>query len=953
VIFVMAARSAGAWEFSDGFESGAPGHLPGAPWETTGFGWDIARGALHAAGADDSMAWVRGPAGTTGTIETRLTIRRVRGVNWKTAGLALFRDDGNYWKLSLVESPGKPDSRPPRFMELREMLAGAWEAETTPGTRVETTGARGRGSWGEGIPYRLVISFSPTGITGRVMTSTGSVSTGSVLWEQAYAFPASSSTAVVMSGHPAVAAGGLEADFGRVRARFAALSPAAADTGPAPPPAYDAPAMGPAAGRATGFFRVDERAGRWWLVDPAGRLFLALGVDHVNYFVHWAEKLGYAPYHRNVAAKYGSEDAWAQETLGRLKSWGFNLLAAGHGERLRHRGFPHTEFISFGSEFSPIAAIAPKTTWTGFPDVFDPRWEDFCRWKARRMCAPQRDDPWLFGYFLDNELEWYGKDDSEAGLVHETIGKRASHPAKRAWLDLLKRTHGTVAALNRAWGTRYRSFAEVASATRPPAVETMAFVADEKVFLILIAERYFGATTGAIKEADPNHMIIGCRFAGHAPEPVWPVAGRYLDIMSVNYYPRVDLEAGTADEFVRESARVAAIHGRPMMVTEWSFPALDSGLPCMHGAGMRVDTQDERARAWEIMQTAILRQPFMVGSDYFMWADEPAEGISSTFPEDSNYGLVNLRDEPYEPLVRTAARVNPTAMALHEAGPGSAAAPAELTPAYRALARLRSGGPPVAPSSTVFSIASGTLRLWKDEPDGDLVDRVIVDGIPLGRVQAMMHQNAGQDLWLAANRLISVARRENPAGVVLDVTAELVAESAKVRTAVDAAGRPAPRRARPHACRTVYRIEVPAEGGFFTVRCLEVTNTDTEPWRLVDWFCYLPSAIGGTDAGDNLPGGGVPDYFGLTSVWSDTGTGAAYGAVAFDPVQAYFWRDEAGAQHPDVYRRVDVVLKPGATWRAPADDPEVHVFGVRVPPGTRPWNSFRRSASAFRRLVAR
>ena len=30
---------------------------------------------------------------------------------------------------------------------------------------------------------------------------------------------------------------------------------------------------------------------------------------------------------------------------------------------------------------------------------------------------------------------------------------------------------------------------------------------------------------------------------------------------------------------------------RPMIITEWSFPALDSGLPCKHGAGMRVDTQ--------------------------------------------------------------------------------------------------------------------------------------------------------------------------------------------------------------------------------------------------------------------------------------------------------------------------------------------------------------------------
>jgi len=57
--------------------------------------------------------------------------------------------------------------------------------------------------------------------------------------------------------------------------------------------------------------------------------------------------------------------------------------------------------------------------------------------------------------------------------------------------------------------------------------------------------------------------------------------------------------------------------------------------------------------------------PFMVGYHYFMWADEPAPGISSTFPEDSNYGLVNEKDETYEVLVKTAREVNRGAAARH------------------------------------------------------------------------------------------------------------------------------------------------------------------------------------------------------------------------------------------------------------------------------------------------
>lgn len=85
----------------------------------------------------------------------------------------------------------------------------------------------------------------------------------------------------------------------------------------------------------------------------------------------------------------------------------------------------------------------------------------------------------------------------------------------------------------------------------------------------------------------------------------------------------------------------------------------------MHGAGMRVDTQAQKARCYEIMQRALFALPFVVGSHYFMWADEPALGISTTFPEDSNYGLVSESDEPYKELTSTARRVNSQMFTLH------------------------------------------------------------------------------------------------------------------------------------------------------------------------------------------------------------------------------------------------------------------------------------------------
>ena len=102
-----------------------------------------------------------------------------------------------------------------------------------------------------------------------------------------------------------------------------------------------------------------------------------------------------------------------------------------------------------------------------------------------------------------------------------------------------------------------------------------------------------------------------------------------------------------------------------MIITEWSFPALDAGLPSSCGAGQRFRTQAERTQATELFARTLLALPFMVGYDYFMWVDEPALGISFKFPEDSNYGLVNERGEPYREITEMFTRINHEAEALH------------------------------------------------------------------------------------------------------------------------------------------------------------------------------------------------------------------------------------------------------------------------------------------------
>lgn len=574
--------------------------------------------------------------------------------HWKTVGIALWQDDRHHWRLNLVEAPENLQYR--HFVELHEAYAGVWLAGNEPGTRLTTKESFTLPSWTwqYGRPYRLRLVWNAQSIRGEVYEGE------TLCWYTEWLLD---NPKAVRAGYLGLTCYSFDATFSQVGTRN--LAPAEPPEPKRIPP-YRVHRAGKKVAEPRGFFRVQQVDGVWWFVDPEGRLFFALGTDHTSYFVHWCEKLGYAPYHENMKKQHGTEEAWARQTVQRLKGWNFSILAVNHSQYLRYQGLAYIEAIpGIGQGYAAIDPLVSQVHWTGFPNVFSSRWQQWCESIAYQRCAPLRDDPWLIGYFLDNELEWFGKEYRQWGLASEALKRPPGHEARLALAQLLRERYGgDVQRFNRAWGARVRSFEDIAQSEQPPSIRTRAAEEDGIAFTRLAAERYFRTCAEAIRKYDPNHLILGCRFAGGAP-PILDIAGQYCDVVSINTYPRIDLRAGRVldwEEHLREYHRQSK---RPLMITEWSFPALDSGLPCKHGAGMRVDTQQQRAECFRIFQSALFRLPFMVGSNFFMWVDEPALGVSSTFPEDSNYGLVNERGEPYRELVQTATSLQAKVYAMH------------------------------------------------------------------------------------------------------------------------------------------------------------------------------------------------------------------------------------------------------------------------------------------------
>jgi agarase len=156
-----------------------------------------------------------------------------------------------------------------------------------------------------------------------------------------------------------------------------------------------------------------------------------------------------------------------------------------------------------------------------------------------------------------------------------------------------------------------------------------------------------------VKAADPNHLLLGCRFALVPRRAVIAAAGRHLDVLTFNCYD---------DDPARALAAYAAA-AMPLLVGEFSFRGDDSGLPNMVGAGPRVATQKERARAFVHYATVALKAPTVVGYHWFEHADQPAEGRFDG--ENSNFGTVTIDDVPYDDLTQAMTEFNARAEALH------------------------------------------------------------------------------------------------------------------------------------------------------------------------------------------------------------------------------------------------------------------------------------------------
>jgi len=715
-------------------------------------------GAAHSAAPE--------PEAEVLTVRARVAPERCDDPDLAALGINAYFSPNDYWQLAIVKGPDNKGSK--RRYELKAMARSVWGGEKNIARSLE----REVGSaWEYGREYDFTLTCAP----GRVAGEIRDAGTGKVVFREVYEILPAGDADGGKPWRPALYVNGrMHGAFSAVEAEADGLAPGAPAPGRASlrerPYIPSGPETG-VRGTATGFFHIETINGRDWPIDPTGRAVILAGTQHIKPWGTHSDAVGYSPYGRFVATNYPSVDAWAEETLARLDDWGFTMLgnACALGV-LAHKTLPHVRNLQMGQRVSRGDPDWYICEWkykpcSALPNVWHPDFAAACEWRAREQCAPFKDDPWLIGWFIDNELAWWGssKRIKGTGFYGVVAALPPEHGARRVLDDFLAE----------------RGLAVGANVPREVKVD----------FLRFYARTYYEKTVAAIRKADPNHMVLGSRYAGiNGADPVvYEEAGKLCDIVTFNCYPWADLDRGIvldAEGGVPMTERLREYHGyakAPLMVTEWSFPALDQGHPCLVGAGQRFRTQEERVEATMLFAKTLLADPHVAGYDYFKWNDQPKTGSSRHAPEDCNYGLVNDDGVPYEGITQAFKALHADLVKWRGAPPpqdrgASAARTAGASERERYFAEGRSqelsGLPPAAfarEPDGAWCLSNGLVRISGRVGSKWLADKVaFADGRPVGRLNILLAAEDGDRyLWLDTTRLAGVeCERDEGTGAV-------------------------------------------------------------------------------------------------------------------------------------------------------------------------------------------
>jgi len=393
---------------------------------------------------------------------------------------------------------------------------------------------------------------------------------------------------------------------------------------------------------ATGFYRVEKAEDRWWLIDPEGNPTWIMATDGRGVRPGPGKPATQTDWFKN---EFGTTVDEVNEKIYNIfiEDCGFNSFTgwtadnfARISEKRYNSGHPYLPMsrvlnLSLASDDPDVLAkdrngnlLNKGNHWV--VDPFNPKWRKMAREKAEIMISDYKDKPWFFGWYVDNEIDY-------AEFFRYIWAEYSS----KEFIRILKEKYQTIDKLNQTWSTpdkkcEYTSFDDILSGKPEPAGWDDPSWNDFALFERHLMQEYIDFTYNLVKELDPNHLVISNRLnLGPMPDlyrtlDLW---GKY-DIVCMNIYPDNN-KMGFNEGEIEIMKTLYKGTGRPVMIGEWSVPAIDSklyefgvdsmGRPLDWSWPQVLRTQKERGEAYEICVKQLASLDFMIGAGWYRTFD--------------------------------------------------------------------------------------------------------------------------------------------------------------------------------------------------------------------------------------------------------------------------------------------------------------------------------------------
>lgn len=409
---------------------------------------------------------------------------------------------------------------------------------------------------------------------------------------------------------------------------------------------------------ATGFFRTHHDGNRWWLVDPEGYVFVSVGVDCIRNTASGVSSgqedlFAWVPdedddvykegisgsgdntmvdfYRFNLMRVFGEKwrNNWETITSGQIREFGINTIGNWSDiDYARKSGIPYV---------LPLSRF-PSTKvqlYRDFPDVFAEEYENDAKEFAQQL-NEYKDDSYLIGYFLRNEPNWaFGAHD----IAFEMFATTQPSESKNTFAKWLSLQYSSVDELNSAWNLDLPDFETLTQQVFDDYPSEKA-KEDFWQFSEILVAKYVKVPCDEVEKVDPNHLNLGMRYAWLSSDLLYK-AGERFDVFSINGY---------GNPGPPETAEIAEISGKPVMIGEFHFGSTDRGLPATGIQGAL--SQSDRGKAYRYYIEQGLARPELIGMHYFQWLDQPVFGRFDG--ENYNIGLMDICNNPYKELIDAA-----------------------------------------------------------------------------------------------------------------------------------------------------------------------------------------------------------------------------------------------------------------------------------------------------------